>query len=101
MNQHLQIFIEYKVREEDVLSYEREMNNIISILPQFGAKDIQWFTETSSVYRYVEMYEVPTHSHHYALKKLRLSKEHAVFSKIQEYIDGGFDSIEYWALKSS
>ncbi len=52
-----------------------------------------------NLYLYVEMYEVPTSSHYHALKKLRKSSEHTIFSGIIPFIEGGAEKIHCWAFQ--
>ncbi|TWI52882.1 hypothetical protein [Halalkalibacter nanhaiisediminis] len=99
MTQPLQIFMEYKVSEEKVEAYERAMESIIEALPDYGASRIQWYVAEDQPHLYVEMYEVPTSSHYHALKKLRKSHEHTLFSQIIPYIEGGSEKIHFWAFQ--
>ncbi|ARK29022.1 hypothetical protein [Halalkalibacter krulwichiae] len=95
----LQIFMEYKVKEEEVEAYERDMKEILAILPEYEAKNIQWYVADDQPYLYVEMYEVPTTSHYQVLRKIRRQEEHKIFGKIVPYINGGAEKIHCWAFQ--
>lgn len=96
----LQIFIEYKVKENHVEKYESVMKEIINILPEFSATKIEWFVATDQPFLYVEMFQVPTKAHYQALKKLRKSNEHPVFSKLDPFIEGGLEKLNCWAFQT-
>lgn len=100
MAREIQIFIEYKVRTEKTEQYEKVMNHILSLLPEFGANQIQWFLSTNHSNHYIEMFRVPTEAHYFALKKLRTMKNHQTFGLLDHFVDGGVNSIQYWALKA-
>ncbi len=91
--------MEYKVDQTKIEEYEGAMKEIISTLPDYEAKNIQWYVAEDQPHLYVEMYEVPTTSHYQVLKKLRRSKEHPVFSAIVPYINGGVEKIHCWAFQ--
>lgn len=99
MTKPLQIFMEYQVSAENIEAYERVMKSIIDALPEYGASSIQWYVAEDQPNLYVEMYEVPTSSHYYALKKLRQSSEHPLFGQITPYIEGGTTKIHCWAFQ--
>ncbi|WP_096201673.1 hypothetical protein [Bacillus sp. FJAT-45350] len=99
MSNYLQIFMEYKVKQENIQDYEKAMEEILKELPEFGASNIQWFVATDQDDLYVEMFEVPTDSHYHALKKLRQCNDHHIFSKIAPMVEGGCEKIHCWAFK--
>lgn len=96
----LQIFIEYKVKETEVEKYEELMKEILEKLPEYSAKKIQWFVATDQPYLYVEMFQVPNVAHYQALKKLRTSTEHPIFSQLDRYIEGGLKKLNCWAFQT-
>ncbi|MGO4889827.1 hypothetical protein ACJ2A9_18935 [Anaerobacillus sp. MEB173] len=100
MRENLQIFIEYKIKAEAVQAYEQTMRKIIDLLPEFEAKNIQWFVATDQPHLYVEMFEVPTVAHYHALKKLRRSNDHHLFKELDPLIDGGLQKLNCWAFQS-
>ena len=95
----LQIFIEYKIIDEKVAEYEQVIEQILKELPEYQAEKIEWFVATDQPNLYVEMFQVPTVAHYQALKKLRKCKEHPLFGKIDEYIDGGLNKLNCWAFQ--
>ncbi|GAE26384.1 hypothetical protein JCM9140_2440 [Halalkalibacter wakoensis JCM 9140] len=100
MTKPLQIFMEYKVNKNQVHEYEQAMKEIIEVLPEYEATNIQWFVgEEDQPYLYVEMFEVPTISHYEVIKNMRRSAEHSTFGKIVPFIDGGAEKIHCWAFK--
>lgn len=99
MTKPLQIFMEYKVKEAEIEPYEEAMKEIIQVLPEYGASQIEWFVAEDQPHLYVEMFEVPTLSHYHVLKKLRRSEEHSLFRKVVPYIEGGAEKIHCWAFQ--
>ncbi|MCM3762235.1 hypothetical protein M3212_15790 [Alkalihalobacillus oceani] len=99
MTKPLQIFMEYKVKEAEIESYEAAMKEVIQALPEYGASRIEWFVAEDQPHLYVEMFEVPTQSHYHVLKKLRRSEEHSLFRTIVPYIEGGAENIHCWAFQ--
>ncbi|MCT8136936.1 hypothetical protein H1D32_03705 [Anaerobacillus sp. CMMVII] len=96
----LQIFIEYKVKEAKVEKYEEIMKEILNKLPEFSAERIEWFVAADQAFLYVEMFQVPTLAHYHALKKLRKSSDHPIFSQLEAYIEGGLEKLNCWAFKT-
>ncbi len=99
MSKKLQIFMEYKVKQDSIAEYEKAMKEIIRVLPDYGATNINWFVATEQENLYVEMFEVPTESHYHALKKIRQCSDHFVFSSIDPMINGGCEKIHCWAFQ--
>lgn len=97
---NLQIFIEYKINETEVDQYESVMQEVIRKLPEYSAENIQWFVSTDQPNLYVEMFQVPNIAHYKALKKLRKSYEHPIFSQLDKYIEGGLDRLNCWAFQT-
>ncbi|OIJ14009.1 hypothetical protein BKP35_07320 [Anaerobacillus arseniciselenatis] len=96
----LQIFIEYKVKEARVEKYEEVMKEVLQKLPEYSAEKIEWFVATDQPFLYVEMFRVPNIAHYQALKKMRQSKDHPVFSKLDEFIEGGLEKLNCWAFQT-
>lgn len=96
----LQIFIEYKVKEAKVEKYEEVMKEILGKLPQYSAEKIQWFSSTDQPFLYVEMFQVPNVAHYQALKKLRKSHVHPIFSQLDDFIEGGLERLNCWAFQT-
>ncbi|MDT8860979.1 hypothetical protein N0O92_12120 [Alkalihalobacillus sp. MEB130] len=99
MTKRLQIFMEYKIKKELVKEYEEVMKEIMNVLPDYEATNIQWYVADDQPHLYVEMFEVPTPSHYQVLKQLRQSTEHATFSKMVPFIEGGVEKIHCWAFQ--
>ncbi|GAE31136.1 hypothetical protein [Alkalihalobacillus hemicellulosilyticus] len=87
MTKPLQIFMEYKIIPQKIKEYEAAMEMVLTTLPNYDVSEIEWFVAEDQPYLYVEMFEVPTVSHYQALKKLRQSTEHPVFSSIVPFIE--------------
>ncbi|WP_209124072.1 hypothetical protein [Alkalihalobacillus sp. BA299] len=100
MTQSLQIFMEYKIKQENINEYEQVMEHIIAELPNFEASNMQWFVATDQPHLYVEMFKVPTEAHYVVLKKLRQDEEHYLFSKIHSMVEGGKEKIHCWAFRA-
>ncbi|WP_062052158.1 hypothetical protein [Bacillus sp. JCM 19034] len=99
MTKPLQIFMEYKIISHKIKEYEEAMELILETLPQYDVSNIEWFVAEDQPYLYVEMFHVPTVSHYKALKELRQSTDHPVFSSIVPYIEGGVEKIHCWAFQ--
>ena len=98
MSREIQIFIEYNIKSSVHYEYEKLMQNVIPMLSEFGAEKIEWYL--ASKQRYIEIFRVPTEAHFYALKKLRTSKHHTIFKNFDELVEGGSETIKYWALRN-
>jgi hypothetical protein len=101
MSNGFQVFIEYKVKKTFNHQYEQLMQNVISLLSEFGAERIEWYSFGHQSNKYIEVFLVPTEAHFYALKKIRTSKHHDIFTHFENYVEGGGKSIQYLALKKS
>jgi DNA-binding GntR family transcriptional regulator len=99
MNNGVSVHIEYHVKSTDVYRYESLMESVLDLLTEFGARRIQWFVSSRANNVYVERFELPTESHYYALKRLRISNEHGTFNELHQCLDGGIRNISFWALK--
>ncbi|GAE37536.1 hypothetical protein [Halalkalibacter akibai] len=99
MTKPLQIFMEYKVKEDNIKEYELAMKDVLAYLVDYEAENIQWYVAEDQPFLYVEMYEVPTTSHYQILKKLRRQEDHSIFGKIVPFIEGGAEKIHCWAFQ--
>ena len=98
MSQKLKIVVEYSVKKDSIVQYEDLMKNIIPILPEYGFNNIEWFSYDEN-HRYVEIYEVPSESHFFALKKLRNNMHsNSMFSSLKIFLNG---TINYWVFKNA
>ncbi|PYZ96917.1 hypothetical protein CR205_14685 [Alteribacter lacisalsi] len=95
---NLQIFLEYKVNENKTDEYEALMAEVLSALREYGAEEIDWYEAADQKNLYVEMFRLPTMSHYHAMKKLRCTEEHPLFSKLGDFVDGGVRKIHCWAF---
>ncbi|MFC4319879.1 hypothetical protein [Litchfieldia salsa] len=99
MINNVSVHIEYKVKSTDTYRYEMIMENVLDLLTEFGAKKVQWFVSSRENNVYIEKFELPTESHYYALKRLRVSNERITFSELNQCLEGGIQNISFWALK--
>lgn len=99
MSESVQIFMEYKVKEEKIVEYELAMKEILAALPEFEATDIEWFVASDQPYLYVEMFKMPTLAHYHAFKKLRRDTDHYLFGKLIPFVEGGIEKIHCWAFQ--
>ncbi|MFB5664222.1 hypothetical protein ACE4RR_20785 [Alteribacillus sp. HJP-4] len=90
--------MEYKIKHDKVTAYEEHMKKIAAHLRSLDASNFQWFTAADQPGLYVEMFEVPALSHYHTLKKQRCSKEHELFGKLDDYVDGGMNKVHCWAF---
>lgn len=98
MTENIHIFIEYKVKEAAVSEYEQYMKKVLQALRDYEASEIEWFVASDQGNLYIEMFKLPTKSHYYALKKLRLDEEHHLFGKLLSFIEGGAKKVNSWAF---
>ncbi|WP_078549854.1 hypothetical protein [Litchfieldia alkalitelluris] len=100
MNKGVSVYIEYSVKQADLLPYESTMKDVLDHLANYGAKNIQWFVSSKENHIYVEQFELPTVAHFYALKKLRTEGQHPLFKELRKYCDLEIRDISFWALKN-
>ncbi|MDG5786240.1 hypothetical protein QA612_01970 [Evansella sp. AB-P1] len=98
MNQGLQIFLEYKIKPEFVNEYEKHMNEILVELEQYSATEVDWYEAADQKHLYVEMFKLPTMAHYHAIKEMRQNSNHAVFGRLDQYVDGGIKKVHCWAF---
>ncbi|OEH91392.1 hypothetical protein [Bacillus solimangrovi] len=82
------IFIEYHVKREQVIQYENMMSTIFLKAKDFGATLIDWYVDDVDKAKFYEVYEVPTHSHYYAFRRIRQMSNHPLFGELCGYIKG-------------
>lgn len=95
----LQIFMEYKVKKDKINEYERVMEEIIDALREYGAINVQWFVAYDQPHLYVEMFQLPTHEDYIKLKAMRKSRDHPIFGKLAELVEGHEEKIHCWAFQ--
>ncbi|WP_026690865.1 MFS transporter [Alteribacter aurantiacus] len=98
MSEKLQIFMEYKVKEDMVTEYEQVMKDILPALSEYGAEEVDWYEAADQKHLYVEMFTLPTMSHYHAMKKRRCTNEHPLFSKLDSLVEGGVKKVHCWAF---
>lgn len=99
MKHKLQIFIEYKIKSDFVEQYEAFMQNLIVTLPEFGVNKIEWYSSSENDFHYIEMYEVPSESYYFALKRLRDNiHPNSMFSSFKTFLTG---HTHYWVFKKA
>ncbi|WP_246056208.1 hypothetical protein [Alteribacter natronophilus] len=96
---NLQIFLEYKVKSDRTDEYETFMADLLPALAEYGAEETDWYEAADQPGLYVEMFRLPTMSHYHAMKKLRCTeREHPLFSKLEDYVEGGLRKVHCWAF---
>jgi hypothetical protein len=95
----LTIFMEYKVNQDTIQSYETHMSSVINELKKFGVSDIRWFKAADQPNLYVECFQVNDKYMYDTIKKKRTSPEHPVFSVLANFVTGGLEKIHCWAFE--
>ncbi|RSL32550.1 hypothetical protein D7Z54_15470 [Salibacterium salarium] len=98
MSQNVHIFIEYKINPEKEQTYQQLMGDIATAISHYGAEDFQWYQAVDQTSLYVEMFKVPSLSSYHTLKRERGSKNHELFGKLDECVDGGLEKVHCWAF---
>ncbi|RSL31624.1 hypothetical protein D7Z54_19455 [Salibacterium salarium] len=98
MNQNVHIFMEYKVKSGKEQLYEQTMVDIAEAMSEYGVINFRWYQAADQPNLYVELFEIPALSHYHTLKEERGSKNHPVFRKLDETIEGGLEKIHCWAF---
>ncbi|MDQ0256886.1 hypothetical protein J2S74_004308 [Evansella vedderi] len=98
MNRPLQIFMEYKIKDDSVETYEGAMKKVLKALEENEASDIHWYKAADQGSLYVEMFKVPTMSHYNEIKEKRRDEQHPVFGHLEKYVDGGLKKVHCWAF---
>ncbi|KYG26946.1 hypothetical protein AZF04_11430 [Alkalihalobacillus trypoxylicola] len=95
----LQVFMEYKIKEECKLEYEKWMPEVKSKVIQSGGNDYEWFQSIEQGSLYVEMFKVPSYEKYLEIKKTRQSESEPIFKSIIPFIEGGSKKIHCWAFE--
>ncbi|UCZ54100.1 hypothetical protein LGQ02_04785 [Bacillus shivajii] len=98
MKKPIKVFLEYKIKNEYKKEYEALIPKILKENQSYDAIDVDWFEAVDQNNLYVEMFEIPTMDHYYAVKKDREDKDHPIFGKLDECIDGGLKKLHCWAF---
>jgi hypothetical protein len=100
MTKKIQVFAEYKIKDNDILSYEKAMERVIARLKVDGASAIQWYKSVDQNHLYVEMYEVDSIEDYTNIKTLRKSSVEDVYKDIHPFIEGDAEKLHMWAFAS-
>ncbi|SFP56921.1 hypothetical protein [Salibacterium halotolerans] len=100
MQKKVHIFIEYKITAGKEQRYRQVMKEIVEALAAFGASSFQWFEAVDQDRLYVEMFELESLSVYHTVKEARRSKNHPVFNKLDECLEGGLDHLHCWGFES-
>ena len=98
MSRAVQIFLEYKVKEDSIKEYEKMMEDVLAGLEKFGASQVDWYEAADQGSLYVEMFKLPTMAHYDTIKKYRQDKDHPLFGKLDPFIEGGCKKVHCWAF---
>ncbi len=98
MNKNIYIFMEYKIKTEKRKLYQQLMKETAAALSDYQVESFQWFQAVDQKGLYVEMFHVPALSYYHTLKKERRSKDHPIFGKLEECVEGGLEKINCWAF---
>lgn len=94
----IQMIIHYEIEQSLISQYWEAIDKISAMLPEFEAKRFAC-SKNNQQNTFTETFFVPTESHYHALKKLRLSRSHSVFGRLEDFVTGGLDSMEFIAIK--
>ncbi|MFD2703864.1 hypothetical protein [Salibacterium lacus] len=100
MQKKIHIFIEYKIAAGKEQRYRQLMEETVEALADFGASAFQWFEAVDQNGLYVEMFELESLSVYHTVKEARRSKNHPVFKKLDECLEGGLDNLHCWGFVS-
>ncbi|MCA1055613.1 hypothetical protein LCM10_11515 [Rossellomorea aquimaris] len=101
MKNSLQIYLEYEIKQSLQHQYRQIMNSIIQSMPLYDAVNIRWEKSEADENRYIETFVVPTESHYHAIKRLRTSRGHLLFGRLDDCICGGLKEMKCIGLKKS
>jgi hypothetical protein len=94
----IQMIIQYEVKHNLLEQYREALDRISAMLPEFEA-DMFSCSQSEQRNLFIESFYVPTEAHYHALKKLRLSRSHSVFGRLEDFVPGGLDRIGFMAIK--
>ncbi|WP_174732566.1 hypothetical protein [Mesobacillus harenae] len=95
----LKMVIEYDVKQCEINRYKNKLALIISTLTKYDADEIECLQSVEKTNRFVESFKIPTEAHYFAIKKLRLSKDHSVFGELDALLVGGLTELQFFAIK--
>lgn len=94
----IQMIIQYEVKQNLLEQYRETMDGISAMLQDFEA-DMFSCSQSEQRNMFIESFYVPTESHYHALKKLRQSRTHSVFGRLEDFVPGGLERIGFMAIK--
>jgi hypothetical protein len=100
MTKKIQVFAEYKIKNNDIAAYEKAMENVIDRLSEEGAKNIQWYKSVDQNHLYVEMYTVNSIEDYTRIKEFRKSTVAPSYKDIHPFIEGGVEKLHMWAFEN-
>jgi hypothetical protein len=100
MTKKIQVFAEYKIKDNDIQSYEKAMENVVQRLNEDGASNVQWYKSVDQNHLYVEMYEVDSLEDYTRIKELRKNPVEKTYKDIHAFIEGNVEKLHMWAFTS-
>jgi len=97
MEQKLVMMLQYEVCEKFLVPYHETISHIFSSLSYYDVMEYELFHYDGQTF--VEKLVIPTESHFLSLKKLRTSKDHNIFGKLDPFIKGGVENMQVFAIK--
>ncbi|MEH7443230.1 hypothetical protein AABM38_05370 [Heyndrickxia sp. MSNUG] len=94
----IQMIIQYEVKQSLLGQYREAIDKISDMLPEFEA-DMFSYSQSEQRNMFIESFYVPTEAHYHAMKKLRLSRSHSVFGRLEDFVPGGLERIGFMAIK--
>jgi hypothetical protein len=94
----IQMIIQYEVKQNLLDQYHEALDGISAMLSDFEA-DTFSCSQSEQRNMFIESFYVPTEAHYHALKKLRLSRNHSVFGRLEEFVPGGMECVGFMAIK--
>jgi hypothetical protein len=94
----IQMIIHYEVKQSLLDQYREAIEKISVMLPEFEA-DMFSCSQSEQRNIFIESFFVPTEAHYHAMKKLRLSRSHSVFGRLEDFVPGGLERIGFMAIK--
>lgn len=94
----IQMIIQYEVKQSLLGQYREAIEKISAMLPEFEA-DMFFYSQSEQRNLFIESFYVPTEAHYHAMKKLRLSRSHSVFGRLEDFVPGGLERVGFMAIK--
>ncbi|RLQ92375.1 hypothetical protein [Falsibacillus albus] len=98
MGKSIQMCIRYEVKAYLLPQYHETIKEVAANLSHFDAGHILLHRSNHDPCSVLEMFQVPSEAHFFALKKLRTSREHAIFGSLDSMIDGGVEKMECFGM---